>query len=207
MPKKNESIFEKYKFLIILSSIILILLFVVVGSFNNLVNLDEQVSAQWANVESSYQRRMDLIPNLVATVAQAAEFEQETQTQIAQLRTQANNIKQNWDQASNPEQKIQAANQMEGVLGGFSQLNINVERYPELRATQNFLDLQSQLEGTENRINVERNRYNEVVRQYNVKVRTFPTVIFANMFGFEKRDLFEAQADAQNAPNVGDLFE
>lgn len=203
---KNKSLFEKHKSLIIISVVLVILLFISVGSFNGLVSLEEGVNSQWANVESSYQRRMDLIPNLVATVQGAADFESETQTQIAQLRTQASSVKTQWESATSPEQKIAAANQMEGVLSGFNGLNINVERYPDLKATENFLSLQSQLEGTENRINVERNRYNEVVKQYNTKVRTFPNVIFASLFGFEKKELFESQKGAQNAPNVGDLL-
>ncbi len=174
-----------------------------IGSYNGLVKLDTQVDESWANVETQYQRRADLIPNLVNTVQGAANFEKETQSAIALLRTQAVSAKAAWDGAQGINEKIVAAKQVDKVIGGFSGLNINVERYPELKATQNFLNLQAQLEGTENRVAVARTRFNEVVSKYNVKVRRFPTVLIANMFGFEKKNFFEADEGSEDAPVVG----
>ena len=188
--------------LISVAIVIFIGIFWFIGTFNSLVSLDETANAQWANVESSYQRRADLIPNLVSTVQGAANFEKETQSQIAALRTQAVSAKAAWDNAQGVDAKLAAAKQVESVIGAFRGLNINVERYPELKATQNFLAFQTQLEGTENRINVERVRYNEAVKNYNKKIRFFPANIVAGVFGFEKKTLFEADSGAESAPAV-----
>lgn len=171
------------------------------GVNNTAVELEEDVKASWANVESAYQRRTDLIPNLVNTVKGAADFEQETLTGVIEARAKATAVNINADNLDNASlQKFQEA--QSGLSSALSKLMISVERYPQLTATQNFSNLQSQLEGTENRINVERNRFNEKVRAYNTYIRKFPNNIFAGMFGFEKMTPFEAQAGAENAPTV-----
>ncbi|MBW2991050.1 LemA family protein [Candidatus Woesearchaeota archaeon] len=187
---------------IVVIIVILIIVFSGIGIRNDLVRKDIDVDNAWAQVETAYQRRADLIPNLVATVQGAADFEQETQTRVAELRTAAAAAKQAWESATTPEAKVEAANQMESVLAGFRSLNINVERYPDLKATTNFLALQDELAGTENRVNVERKRYNDKVGIMNKKVRLFPSNIIAAMFGFEKRDFFEASTGAEEAPVV-----
>ena len=171
------------------------------GVNNTAVELEENVKASWANVESAYQRRTDLIPNLVNTVKGAADFEQETLTGVIEARAKATAVNINADNLDSASlQKFQEA--QSGLSSALSKLMVSVERYPQLTATQNFSNLQSQLEGTENRINVERNRFNEKVRAYNTYIRKFPNNIFAGMFGFEKMTPFEAQAGAENAPTV-----
>ncbi|HIB37573.1 LemA family protein [Mesonia sp.] len=171
------------------------------GVNNTAVELEEDVKASWANVESAYQRRTDLIPNLVNTVKGAADFEQETLTGVIEARAKATAVNINADNLDSASlQKFQEA--QSGLSSALSKLMVSVERYPQLTATQNFSNLQSQLEGTENRINVERNRFNEKVRAYNTYIRKFPNNIFAGMFGFEKMTPFEAQAGAANAPTV-----
>ena len=186
---------KKYTGWIVLGVVILFLLMfigLVVGTYNGLVKGDEAVKAQWSNVESSYQRRFDLVPNLVATVQGAANFEKSTLTDIVEARSA-------WANSKTIGDKVQAAS---GLDSAISRLLVTVESYPQLTATQGFQDLQVQLEGTENRINVERNRYNDVVKDYNVKLRTFPNVLFAGMFGFSEEKSFEAQNGAENAPKV-----
>jgi len=207
--KKYEVIFMAKKKLstgaiigIIIAAIILVIVLSIIGMYNSLVQADVNVDNAWGQVQTVYQRRADLIPNLVATVQGAANFEQETQTKIAELRTAANTAKQAWDSATTPEDKLAAANQMESVLAGFRSLNINVERYPELKATTNFLALQDELANTENKIAVERKRYNDAVSVINKKVRFFPTNMIAGIFGFEKRTFFEAAQGAEEAPKV-----
>ncbi|WP_121667704.1 LemA family protein [Mesonia aquimarina] len=171
------------------------------GVNNTAVELEEKVKASWANVESAYQRRTDLIPNLVNTVKGAADFEQETLTQVIEARAKATSVNVNADNLDAESiQKFQQA--QSGVSSSLSRLLVSVERYPQLTATQNFQNLQSQLEGTENRINVERNRFNENVRAYNTYIRKFPNNIFAGMFGFERMAAFEADEGAENAPEV-----
>ena len=171
------------------------------NTYNSMVDLDEEVNNAWSKVESAYQRRSDLIPNLVNTVKGAADFEQETLTAVADARAKATSI--NIDPSNiSPEQfeAFQAAQNQ--VSSSLSRLLVSVERYPELKANANFRDLQAQLEGTENRIKVERDRYNDTVAAYNKKVRRFPGSIFAGMFGFERRSAFEAQQGAEIAPTV-----
>jgi LemA protein len=186
---------------------------VVAGScasqYNRLVALDQQVDSQWAQVENAYQRRLDLVPNLVETVKGAARFEQQTFTQVAQARSQAAAVTReaqaegkSVSQDPATLQKYQAAqDQLGGALG---RLMVVAERYPELKATENFRDLQAQLEGTENRIAVERMRFNDAARQFNTKRDSFPTTIVAGMFGskFKPKAYFTAQAGAQTAPHV-----
>jgi len=168
-------------------------------NYNRLVGLDEQVNQAQADLQSQYQRRLDLIPNLVATVQGAAEFERGTQTEIAGLRAQAVQAQQQFQQAATVEQQQAAAAAGEGVLSRFFAV---VENYPQLRATENFRDLQVQLEGTENRIATARRDYNAAVTTYNSTVRSFPTVAYARVIGFAPRPPFEAQPGAEQAPTV-----
>ncbi|MBC3539440.1 LemA family protein [Rufibacter sediminis] len=169
--------------------------------YNDMVQKDEQVSSQWAQVQNSYQRRADLVPNLVNTVKGAANFEKETLTQVIEARSKATSIQLNADDLT-PEnlEKFQAAQSQ--LSGSLSRLMATAEAYPDLKANQNFLELQAQLEGTENRISVERQRFNTTVQDYNTYIRAFPRNFFAGWFGFEKKGYFEAAAGAQNAPTV-----
>ncbi len=184
------------KALIIIGVILLIVIALpftmVKGNYNNFVGLQEGVDAQWANVETVLQRRFDLIPNLVNTVKGFAEHEKEVFTEVTRLRSQ-------WASAGTADEKVGVANQMQGAMG---RLMLVAENYPQLKSNQNFLALQDELSGTENRISVERRRYNESVRQFNTATRKFPGVIVANMFGFEKREAFKAAPEAANAPTV-----
>lgn len=171
------------------------------SSYNGLVSKDETVNGAWSKVQTQYQRRADLIPNLVNTVKGAADFEQETLTQVIQARANATGINLNASDLT-PEniQKFQAA--QDQLSGALSRLLVSVEKYPELKANQNFLDLQAQLEGTENRISVARNDFNDTVKTYNQSVRTFPTTLFASVFGFDKKGYFEGTEASQTAPTV-----
>lgn len=173
-----------------------------VGVNNSLVQLEEETSARWSQVENQYQRRMDLIPNLVNTVKGAANFEQETLTQVIEARSKASSIQLTRDALNDPQamERFQAA---QGQLSSaLSRLMVTVEKYPELKANQNFRDLQVQLEGTENRISNERMRFNEAARGFNTKVRSFPSSIIASLSGFERVPYFEAEQGAEKAPSV-----
>lgn len=166
-----------------------------------MVEKQEAVTAQWAQVENVYQRRSDLIPNLVSTVKGYADFEQETLTAVIEARSKATSV--NIDASkldASSIQKFQAA--QDGLSSALSKLMVVVERYPELKANQNFLELQSQLEGTENRIAVERRKFNETAQAYNTYIRKFPNNMIAGMFDFEKSDYFEADEGADKAPKV-----
>lgn len=179
-----------------------LLVFYGVGKYNSLVEQQQNVNQAWAQVENQYQRRSDLIPNLVNTVKGAADFEKQTLTDVIEARSKATSVQVSAEDLNNPQklQQFQAAqNQLSGAL---SRLLVTVERYPELKANQNFRDLQVQLEGTENRIATERQRFNEAVQQYNTLVQRFPNNIFANLFGFEKKAYFEAEKGASEAPEV-----
>lgn len=168
---------------------------------NKLVTLDEEVKAKWGEVENQYQRRADLVPNLVATVKGAADFEKETLTQVIEARAKATSMKIDAENLS--PQKIQEFQQAQGQLSqALGRLMVVSERYPELKANQNFLGLQTQLEGTENRITVARQRFNEYVKEYNIKLRRFPNNMLAGPLGFEKKGMFEAEAGAEKAPKV-----
>jgi LemA protein len=170
-------------------------------SYNSMVSLDEAVKNKWAVVQSSYQRRADLIPNLVNTVKGAADFEKSTLTQVIEARANATSIKV--DPANLTPENIQKFQQAQDALSGsLSRLIATAEAYPQLKANQNFLELQAQLEGTENRINVARNDFNGSVNEYNAKIRSFPANITAGIFGFKQKGYFEASAAAQNAPTV-----
>ena len=180
---------------------LLLLVVVCVSTYNGLVSKEESVSEKWGAVESVYQRRADLIPNLVNTVKGYATHEQSTLQAVTDARSRATSI--NIDPATaTPEQMeawMKAQEELSSALGRLIAIS---ENYPDLKASQNFLALQSQLEGTENRISVERQNYNAVVKEYNVAVRRFPSNIIASMFGFEKKPMFEAQAGAEVAPVV-----
>lgn len=167
----------------------------------SLVTVDEEVKSKWGEVENQYQRRSDLIPNLVATVKGAAEFEQTTLTQVIEARAKATSIRVDPDDLT-PE-KLQQFQQAQGQLSqALGRLMVVSEQYPQLKANQNFLDLQVALEGTENRITVARKNFNESVKVYNVQVRQFPNNIMAGMLGFQKKGMFEAEAGAEKAPKV-----
>ncbi|WP_417886469.1 LemA family protein [Zunongwangia sp.] len=171
------------------------------GVNNTGVELEENAKEAWSNVESSYQRRNDLIGNLVNTVKGAADFERGTLTDVIEARAKATSV--NIDASNlNANQIQQFQKAQSGVSSALSKLLVSVERYPELKANQNFLQLQSQLEGTENRINVARDRYNAAVTNYNTYIRKFPNNIFAGMFGFERMERYQADAGSENAPDV-----
>jgi LemA protein len=171
------------------------------SSYNNMVTMQEGVTAQWSQVENVYQRRSDLIPNLVSTVKGYADFEKETLTQVIEARAKATSVNINPDKLD--AQSLQNfQNAQSGLSSALSKLMVVVEKYPELKASQGFLDLQAQLEGTENRITVERQKFNQTAQAYNTFIRTFPKNIFAGMFGFEKKAYFEAEKGAEKAPQV-----
>ncbi|MEY2971877.1 MAG: LemA family protein [Schleiferiaceae bacterium] len=186
--------------LAVLGGFVLVLLWGV-GAYNRLVGLSESTESQWANVQSAYQRRADLIPNLVSTVKGYADFEQSTLTGVIEARSKATSVQINADELT-PEKIAEFQKAQSELKGALSRLLVSVERYPDLKANQNFLALQSQLEGTENRINVERDRFNEQVRTYNSSVKRIPTSIVAAIGGFDARGYFEAEAEAQDAPEV-----
>jgi len=170
-------------------------------SYNGLVGKQENVGLAWGNVESDYQRRADLIPNLVNTVKGYANFEQTTLTQVIEARASATQVK--LDATDLTPEKLAAYQQAQGTLSSaLGRLLAVAENYPDLKANQNFLDLQAQLEGTENRINVSRQRFNDSVNEYNKSRRTFPTVIFASLLGFGEKGYFKADEGAQKAPEV-----
>lgn len=169
--------------------------------YNRMVELEEGVTAQWAQVENAYQRRADLIPNLVSTVKGYADFEQETLTQVIEARAKATSI--NIDPQNLDASAIQQFQQMQdGLSSALSRLMVVVERYPDLKANQNFLDLQAQLEGTENRIAVERKKFNDATMAYNRYIRKFPQLIVASIFGFDKKEYFEAREGSETPPTV-----
>ena len=169
--------------------------------YNRMVSMDEGVTSQWANVENVYQRRMDLIPNLVNTVKGYADFEQQTLTQVIEARAKATQV--TIDPTNLTEANMKQFQQVQSELSSsLSRLLVSVERYPNLKANQNFLELQAQLEGTENRIAVERRKFNQTVQSYNSYIRSFPRVIYAGWFGFEKKAYFEADKGAKEAPKV-----
>ena len=172
-----------------------------VTGYNSLVGMDEGVSNQWANVETQYQRRADLIPNLVNTVKGYAAHEQVTLEGVVEARSKATQIKV--DPADLTPEKLAEYQAAQGQLAtALGKLLAITENYPDLKANQNFLELQAQLEGTENRINVARKNFNDAAKEFNTAIRRFPKNILAGLFGFEKRAYFEAQAGAETAPTV-----
>ena len=171
------------------------------NSYNNFVNIEEDVENEWGKVQSAYQRRADLIPNLVNTVKGVADFEKNTLTEVTQARARATSI--NIDPTNlTPEKMKEFQEAQSGLSQSLGRLLVVSENYPQLRASENFKELQVQLEGTENRIKVARDRYNDVVTDYNKKVRRFPGSLYAGIFGFDQKAQFEAEASAQEAPKV-----
>jgi LemA protein len=169
--------------------------------YNTMVEMDEQVTSQWSQVENVYQRRADLIPNLVNTVKGYAAHEKETLEGVIEARSKATSV--NIDPSKLTPETIQQFNQaQDGLSSALSKLMVVVEKYPDLKANENFMNLQAQLEGTENRITVERKKFNEVTQKYNAYIRKFPRVIYAGWFGFDKKSYFEAQQGAEKAPEV-----
>lgn len=190
----------------IIWGVVILVILVGIFSYNGLVGLRADAKTAWADVESSYQRRNDLIGNLVNTVKGAADFERNTLTDVIEARSKATSINVSADEL-NPEQ-VQKFQQAQSQLSGaLSRLLVTVERYPDLKANQNFLALQSQLEGTENRINVARDRYNEAVNKYDKKKHSFPQVLLAGALGFEDMARFKAEEGAEKAPEVDFNFE
>ena len=193
--------------LIVLGGLIVVVLVVamwVAGTYNHLVTLDQAVQSQWAQVESVYQRRADLIPNLVATVKGAANFEKSTYVAVAEARSKVGQLNLGNAVPNNSADFAKFAAAQDQLSSALTHLLAVAENYPDLKASQNFLDLQSQLEGSENRIAVERMRFNQVAQTFNTTRQTFPTVIIAGMFGseFNEKSYFQSQPGAQNAPQV-----
>lgn len=193
---------------VVLSIVGVFVLFIIVGigSYNNLVGLDESVSSSWANVEASYQRRADLIPNLVNTVKGYANFEQETLTQVIEARSKATSVNIDANNLS-PEAISKFQSAQDGLSGALSRLLVTIEKYPNLKANENFMALQQELTNTENKINFERQKFNDKVKVYNSKVRKFPTVIIANLSGFTQKGYFKSETGAEKAPSTDKLLE
>ena len=185
--------------------VVLVVAVVALGAYNNLVGLSQAVDAQWAQVENQYQRRADLIPNLVSTVQGAANFEKSTLEAVVQARASVGSLDPS-KLPDNPQGMAKFQQAQDALSGALSRLLVVVERYPELKANQNFRDLQSQLEGTENRVSVERMRYNEKAQEYNTARLRFPTVLFANLFGMREKTYFKATAGAERPPAVNFNF-
>lgn len=186
--------------------IIAIIVAVVIGftlmtSYNGLVQAEEKINSVWANVESQYQRRADLIPNIVNTVKGQANFEKETLTGVIEARAKASQTKIDPNNMTE-EQLAQFQQQQNSIGSALSRLLVTVERYPELKANEGFMNLQAQLEGTENRINVARDKFNEAAREYNQKIRQFPTKLAAMILGFKEKPYFKSVAGSENAPVV-----
>ena len=189
------------KKLFVLLAVLAAIAAVLVPSYNGLVQAEEEINSVWANVESTYQRRADLIPNLVNTVKGQANFEKETLTGVVDARAKATQTK--IDPSNMTEEQLAQFQQNQSEVGSaLSRLLVTVEQYPELRAHEGFMNLQAQLEGTENRINVARNKFNEAARIYNQKIRTFPTKLVAMIFGFKDKPYFKSNEGSQNAPTV-----
>ncbi|MBS9461922.1 LemA family protein [Flagellimonas sp. 389] len=195
----------------IIAVIVLVVLAVILGGWyvrtnNMLVDMKGQATKQWANVESSYQRRSDLIGNLVKTVQGAADFERGTLKDVIEARAKATSTTIDANNIT-PEQLAQFQQAQTGLSSALSRLLVTVERYPDLKSNQNFLELQSQLEGTENRINVERNRFNNLAGEYNITIEQIPTNIIAGIANFDRLALFSSNPGAENAPDVNFEFD
>ena len=192
----------------IVPGVILILIAMwVISGYNSIVGLRNNAETAWSNVESSYQRRNDLIGNLVKTVKGAADFEKSTLVEVINARASATKATVNIDAGNlTPENMAQFQQAQAGLSGSLSKLLVSVERYPDIKANRNFLELQSQLEGTENRINTERNRYNKSVNTYDTKVDRFPGVLLAGVFGFKQMPRYKSDAGSEKAPDVNFEF-
>lgn len=187
--------------LIGLVAVTVVLGFTLKNSYNGLVTAEEDINSVWGNVESAYQRRADLIPNLVNTVKGQANFEKDTLSAVIEARAKATQTTLDPSKAT-PEQMDKFQQAQQGVSSALSRLLVSVEKYPQLQANEGFLNLQAQIEGTENRINLERNNFNGAVKEYNKKVRQFPTKLVAALFGFDAKPQFKAAAGSENAPVV-----
>lgn len=187
----------------VLILILIITFFTLKGTYNNLVTLDEGVNGAWSQVQNVYQRRADLIPNLVETVKGYAAHEKETLEAVVNARASATRPQINAAEVLKNPQLFQQFERAQGQLGAaLGRLLVTIEKYPDLKANVNFIRLQDELSGTENRIAVERRRFNETVQSYNKDVRTFPNLLLAGMFGFEQRQYFQANTEAQEAPKI-----
>ena len=192
----------------ITSKITLILLFIVFASnfygcgYNTLVSLEEKVSSAWSQVENQYQRRADLIPNLVKTVEGAADFEKSVLTEVTEMRSRVGQTKITAEDLNDPEKFAKYQKAQDQLSSAISRLLMVTENYPQLRANESFLQLQSQLEGTENRIAVERKKFNEAVQEFNTTARSFPTLIMAKIFGFKEKQYFKGKEGSDQAPDV-----
>ncbi len=175
--------------------------------YNSLIEQDEKVNQAWAQVENQYQRRADLIPNLVKTVQGYADFEKDVLTEVTELRSKVGQIKLSTDDLSDEEKFKQFSEAQDKLSGALSRLLVVAENYPQLKANENFLQLQSQLEGTENRISVERKKFNETVQEYNTSVRRFPTLITAKIMGFKEKQYFKSAPGTDKAPDVNFDFD
>lgn len=196
------------------STIILLLALLIFGiigcsgcnSYNRFVEASQMVDSKWAEVQSNYQRRADLIPNLVKTVEGAANFEKSTLKEVIEARSKATSFQVTPEVLNNPELFRKFEQAQAQLSSALSRLMVVVEQYPQLKANENFLQLQAQLEGTENRIKFARDEYSKAVKEYNVMVKRFPAIIWANIFGYRERPYFQAQAGAENAPSVNFNF-
>jgi LemA protein len=184
-------------------AVVLLLVLIGAGAYNRLVRLSQATDKQWAQVQNVYQRRADLIPNLVSTVSGAANFEKSTLTEITAARASVGQVKMDANSAPQDAAKLAEFERAQGQLSSaLSRLLVVSERYPELRATENFKELQAQLEGTENRISVERGRFNETVQAYNAAVRSFPALLYAAALGFKDKPYFTSTPGAETPPKV-----
>jgi len=183
-------------------SIIFILSTIYGCGYNAIVGLDEKANQAWAQVENQYQRRMDLIPNLVKTVEGVANFEKSVMTDVTNARSRVGQVQLKPEDLNDPEKFAQYQKAQDQLGSAISRLLVVSENYPQLKANENFLQLQSQLEGTENRISVERKKFNEAVQEYNTNIRTFPKLITAKIFGFKEKEYFKGREGSENAPDV-----
>jgi len=170
--------------------------------YNSLVSMEEKVTSSWAQVENQYQRRADLIPNLVKTVEGAADFEKSVLTEVTEMRSKVGQMKISAEDLNDPEKFAMYQQAQDKLSSALSRLLVVTENYPQLKANESFLQLQSQLEGTENRIAVERKKFNEAVQMYNTEIRSFPTLITAKLFGFKEKPYFKGKEGSDQAPNV-----
>jgi len=193
-----------HKFKLLLNIALLTLFITVISgcAYNTLVELDEKVNQAWAQVENQYQRRADLIPNLVSTVQGYADFEKGVLTEVTELRSKVGQIKLSSDDLADEEKFKQFQEAQDKLSGALSRLLVVAENYPQLKANENFLTLQSQLEGTENRIAVERKKFNGAVQEYNTTIRRFPTLITAKLFGYKEKQYFKSAPGTDKAPDV-----
>jgi LemA protein len=193
---------RKIKLFTQLTSIIFIISLFSGCGYNSLVTQDENVKQAWAQVENQYQRRADLIPNLVNTVKGYADFEKGTLTEVTELRSQVGQIKLSADDLTDEDKFKKFQEAQDKLSGALSRLLVVAENYPQLKANENFLQLQAQLEGTENRISVERKKFNETVQEYNTSIRSFPTLVTAKLFGFKEKQYFKSVPGSDKVPDV-----